>query len=502
MSVIYHDDDADLAALAGQTVAVVGYGNQGRSQALNLRDSGLDVVIGNLRDAYARAGRAPTASRCCRSKRPARAPSVVMLLVPDEVMPEVYARARRAGAAPRATCVCFASGYNVAFGLIAPATALDVVLIAPRMIGVGVRDAFVSGRGFPSFVGVHRDATGTAKPRMLALCQGIGATRGGCIEMSMHDEATLDLFTEQGFGPAFGRVLMTAVDLLVEAGYPPEAVLVELYLSGELAYSLEKIREVGMLRQMDFHSHTSQYGSITRGARFLALDGAAARQDGRGARGDPLGRASPRSGRDSASRPSSSSRRSARRAIRCRSPSGRRRARAAFRIGDGLATPRAGARRRGGGASACVLFDGVCVFCNGAVRWLTARDPRARLRFAPLQGETAAALRARHPEIPEALETLVYVERDAAGERVLLRSAAALPRAGAARLAVASRWRGCALLPRALATAPTWPSRAAATGCSGSSRACPIPTPEASRALPALSAAQCNGPAAPSSSRH
>jgi ketol-acid reductoisomerase len=108
---------------------------------------------------------------------------------------------------------------------------------------------------------------------MLTLARGIGATRGGCIEMSMHDEASLDLFTEQGFGPAFGQVLMNAVQLLVEAGYPPEAVLVELYLSGEFAYSLEKMREVGLLRQMDFHSRTSQYGSITRGARFLSAGG-------------------------------------------------------------------------------------------------------------------------------------------------------------------------------------------------------------------------------------
>jgi ketol-acid reductoisomerase len=90
--------------------------------------------------------------------------------------------------------------------------------------------------------------------------------------MSMHDEATLDLFTEQAFGPAFGRVMMSAVELLVEAGYPPEAALVELYLSGEFAYSLEKIRQVGMTRQMDFHSRTSQYGSVTRGARFLPFD--------------------------------------------------------------------------------------------------------------------------------------------------------------------------------------------------------------------------------------
>jgi ketol-acid reductoisomerase len=88
----------------------------------------------------------------------------------------------------------------------------------------------------------------------------------------MHDEATLDLFTEQAFGPAFGRVFMAAIETLVGAGYPPEAVLLELYLSGELGYAFEKIRQVGMMRQMDFHSHTSQYGSLTRSARFADVD--------------------------------------------------------------------------------------------------------------------------------------------------------------------------------------------------------------------------------------
>jgi ketol-acid reductoisomerase len=271
VSVIYHEEDADLGALAGERIAVVGYGNQGRSQALNLRDSGLEVVVGNRGDAYGETAQAD-GFRVHSIEEACAGASAIMLLVPDEVMPEVYAERVAPGLRP-GDLLCFASGYNVAFGLIAPSPDLDVVLVAPRMIGIGVRDAFVAGRGFPSFVGVHRDATGRAKARMLALCHGIGSTRGGCIEMSMHDEASLDLFTEQGFGPAFGRVMMTAVDLLVEAGYPPEAVLVELYLSGELAYSLEKIREVGMLRQMDFHSHTSQYGSVTRGARFLTLGG-------------------------------------------------------------------------------------------------------------------------------------------------------------------------------------------------------------------------------------
>jgi len=269
-STIYHDADADLGVLAGETVAVVGYGNQGRSQALNLRDSGVSVVIGNIRDYAHEAALAdgfrvlPIAEACAEA-------SCAMLLIPDEVMPEVYTGKVAPQLSP-GDLVSFASGYNVAFGLIEPAAGLDVVLVAPRMIGVGVRDAYVAGTGYPAFVGVHQDATGNARARMLALCKAVGATRGGCIEMPMADEAALDLFTEQGFGPAWGRVMMSAVELLVEAGFPPEAVLMELYLSGELAYSLEKIREVGMTRQMDFHSRTSQYGSITRGARYLSLD--------------------------------------------------------------------------------------------------------------------------------------------------------------------------------------------------------------------------------------
>jgi ketol-acid reductoisomerase len=230
------------------------------------------VVVGNRRDDYCEAALADGFEVLPIDAASARA-DAVMLLVPDEVMPAIYAE--QVAPALRANeLVCFASGYNVAFDLIAPAPTLDVVLVAPRMIGAGVRDGYLAGRGFPCFVGVHQDASSEARRRMLAICRGIGATRGGCIEMSMKDEATLDLFTEQGFGPAWGRVLMSAVELLVEAGFPPEAVLVELYLSGELAYSLEKIRELGMFAQMDLHSQTSQYGSITRGARYLSLDAA------------------------------------------------------------------------------------------------------------------------------------------------------------------------------------------------------------------------------------
>jgi ketol-acid reductoisomerase len=185
-------------------------------------------------------------------------------------MPEVYL----ADVAPHLSAgnlLDFAHGYNVAFDLIAPSAGIDVVMIAPRMIGAGVRDAFLSGAGYPSFVGVDQDATGNAKKRMLALASALGSTRGGCLEMSMKDEATLDLFTEQAFGPAFGRVLMSAIQTLTDAGYPPEAVLMELYLSGEFAYSFDKMRELGMVDQHELHSHTSQYGSITRSANYFDL---------------------------------------------------------------------------------------------------------------------------------------------------------------------------------------------------------------------------------------
>jgi ketol-acid reductoisomerase len=267
---VYHDEDADLAALAGQTVAVVGYGNQGRSQALNLRDSGLTVVVGNIGDA-ARARAAAEGFEVSDVAGAAARADVAMLLIPDEVMPEVYER----DVAPhlrRGACVSFASGYNVAFGLLTPAAHLDVVLVAPRMIGPGVRDRYVTGQGFPSFVAVHQDATGRARARMLALAKGIGSTRSGCLEMTMAQEAHLDLFTEQGFGPALGLALRQSIELLVEQGYPPEAVLMEIYMSGELAYTAQRFVDTGLVAQMDFHSHTSQYGSMTRSARLMDVD--------------------------------------------------------------------------------------------------------------------------------------------------------------------------------------------------------------------------------------
>lgn len=137
------------------------------------------------------------------------------------------------------------------------------------MIGAGVRDLYVAGRGFPSFIGVAQDRSGQAKEVALALAKDIGSTRFGVVEVTFAQEAELDLFTEQCFGPAFGHVLTTAVDVLLEEGYPPEAVLLELYMSGELSYTMGKIAELGLIEQSALHSTTSQYGSMSRGMRFI-----------------------------------------------------------------------------------------------------------------------------------------------------------------------------------------------------------------------------------------
>jgi ketol-acid reductoisomerase len=266
MTTTYHDQDADPGAIRGERVAILGYGNQGSAQARNLRDSGVDVIVGNTDDPYREEALAEGFEVLPIAEASARA-DILLLLIPDEVMPEVYEKE----VAPHLTegnLLDFAHGYNVGFDLIVPPPFVDVVFIAPRMIGAGVRDGYVSGEGFASFVGVHQDATGRAKERMLGLAHALGSTRGGCLEMTMKQEATLDLFTEQAFGPAFGSVYQSCVAVLVEAGYPPEAGMMELMLSGEVAYSLLKIREIGSLAQHELHSHTSQYGTLSRSQRY------------------------------------------------------------------------------------------------------------------------------------------------------------------------------------------------------------------------------------------
>lgn len=267
MKRLYYDRDADTRFLRGKTIGVIGYGNQGRAQALNLRDSGLEVIIGVRADETRQQAKSD-GFEVFPIREAAKKAQVAMMLIPDEVMPEVFKRQVLPGLS-KGKAICFASGYNIAFKLIKPPSGIDVVMVAPRMIGAGVRQRYLERNGYPSFIGVHQDATGKALKTVLAIAKGIGSTKSGVMLLTFAQEAELDLFTEQAFGPAFGQVLMSAIQTLIDSGYPVEAVMVELILSGEFAYSLQKIVELGFFPQMELHSHTSQYGSMTRSMRFM-----------------------------------------------------------------------------------------------------------------------------------------------------------------------------------------------------------------------------------------
>lgn len=260
MTKAFFDSDADLAVLAGRTVSILGYGNQGRSQALNLRDSGVEVIVGNQRDASFDRAVADGFAVYDLAGAAARG-DVLVLLVPDEVMPVLFAEAVALGLRD-GDLLIVASGYNLFYEFLCPPGHVDVAMVAPRMIGTGVRDLFVSGKGFPSLFSVEQDYSGQAQARALAFAKGIGSTRAGVFLSSAEEETVCDLFNEH-----FGYIyeLRRAYEVLIEAGYSPEAALLEFYVSGEEAELARAHAFMGLFHQLTLHSQTSQYGQLVTG---------------------------------------------------------------------------------------------------------------------------------------------------------------------------------------------------------------------------------------------
>ena len=272
---VYYDSDADLSIVQGKRLAIIGYGNQGAAQSQNLRESGVaEIVIGNRDDTYKQAALS-AGFRVLSIPEAAAWGEVVFLLIPDEEQPHVFREQIGPFLQPGATLVV-ASGYNVAFNLLAVPDSIDIVMVAPRMIGAGVRDRFVRGEPYPCFVSVERDViSGHALDLALSIARGIGATRGGAVASSAREEAALDLFSEQAIWPTILSALQAAYEVLHAAGFSDEAILYEMYLSKEPAEVFERFADLGIFGQLPLHSHTSQYGQLRA---LLADNGAALRE--------------------------------------------------------------------------------------------------------------------------------------------------------------------------------------------------------------------------------
>jgi ketol-acid reductoisomerase len=265
VTTIYYEPDGDLDAIKGEQIAVIGYGNQGRSWALNLRDSGCDVTVCVRRDDTR--DQAEAEGFAARDLEAANDADIVCILVPDDVIPLLPLQ-------PKAdSCVIVASGYTLAFDRLAPPG--DSGMVAPRMLGPEVRLCYEEGVGFITAVGVHTDVTGRAQTRVLAIAKAIGGLRQGALEMTAMQEAVLDLGVEQVLSPALAAVNNAFVGTMMQHGIPIEAIVTELVLSGEVERTYRLLREVGYAVQSEFHSPTSQYGQLSRRGVFDHLDFAA-----------------------------------------------------------------------------------------------------------------------------------------------------------------------------------------------------------------------------------
>ena len=267
---VYYDADADRSRLKGHTFAIIGYGSQGHAHALNLRESGADVVVG-LRQGGGSWERALAAGLDVRPvAEAAEAADVIMMLVPDQDARTIYEGGVEQGLR-RGKTLMFAHGFNVHYGEIVPPEGVDVSMVAPKSPGHLVRSEFEAGRGVPGLVAVHQDASGQALDNALAYASGIGCTRAGVIETSFREETETDLFGEQAVLCGGVTALVKAgFETLTAAGYRPEMAyfecLHELKLIVDLMYR-------GGLQFMRYSiSDTAEYGDYTRGPRVITAE--------------------------------------------------------------------------------------------------------------------------------------------------------------------------------------------------------------------------------------
>ncbi len=266
MAKIYYDKDCDLNALKGKTIAVIGYGNQGRHQALNLKDSGLSVVIGEVAPAAAERAKAD-GFQVFDAKGAAEKADVIQILTQDDVQAKLY-REAVAPSMKAGKALLFSHGFNIHFGQIVPPADVDVFMIAPKGPGATVRSQYLEGKGVPALVAIHQDATGNALKIALAYARGIGAGRAGILETTFKEETETDLFGEQVvLCGGLTELVRAGFETLVNAGYQPEVAYFECLHEVKLIVDLMVERGISGMR--DAISTTARYGDITRGRRVI-----------------------------------------------------------------------------------------------------------------------------------------------------------------------------------------------------------------------------------------
>jgi len=267
---IYHDSDVDLNVLKGKKISVLGYGAQGRAQALCFHDSGLDVTVGVRKNGKSWNKAKEDGLKVAEIVDAVKGADVVMMLLPDEVQPDIYKQYVEPNI-KKGAALDFAHGFAITFKLIVPPKDIDVIMMAPKAPGDMEREVFLQGFGVPALVCVHQDATGNAKKIALALSKGLGATRAGVFETSFDYETKTDLFGEQAVlcGGLTG-LIKAGFKTLTEAGYPPEMAYFEVLHEVKLIQDL--INKGGFEYMWHVVSNTAEYGGLTRRDKVITAE--------------------------------------------------------------------------------------------------------------------------------------------------------------------------------------------------------------------------------------
>ena len=267
---MYYDKDANFDLLKGKTVAIIGYGSQGHAHALNLKDSGANVIVGLYEGSKSKAKAEAAGLTVMNAADAAKAADIVMMLIPDEKQSATYkqdiAKNLKSGAA-----LAFAHGFNIHFGQIVPPADVDVFMVAPKGPGHLVRRVYTEGGGVPMLIAVHQDATGKAHDLALAYAKGIGGTRAGVLETTFRDETETDLFGEQAVLCGGVTALITAgFETLCEAGYAPENAYFECM--HEMKLIVDLVNQGGLEYMRYSISDTAEYGDYSVGKRIITED--------------------------------------------------------------------------------------------------------------------------------------------------------------------------------------------------------------------------------------